>query len=118
VAEVVQEGETHLLRIVSIDPDRQRIGLSLKAVTATEQIEWMAQRPETVAEGDGVQEDESEQSAASDKAIAEEPDVADDAAPEATPDFEPAAEVAAEVSAETTTSDDDQAEETAGDAAA
>lgn len=43
-AEVVQEGETHLLRIVSIDQRRQRIGLSLKAVTAMEQIEWMAQR--------------------------------------------------------------------------
>jgi small subunit ribosomal protein S1 len=42
--EVVNEGETHLLRIVSIDPDRQRIGLSLKAVTAQEQIQWMAQR--------------------------------------------------------------------------
>lgn len=43
VGEVVKEGETHLLRIVSIDPNRQRIGLSLKAVTAQEQIEWMAQ---------------------------------------------------------------------------
>jgi small subunit ribosomal protein S1 len=43
VAEVVKEGETHLLRIVSIDPRRQRIGLSLKAVTAQEQIEWMAE---------------------------------------------------------------------------
>ena len=41
--DVVQEGETHLLRIVSIDPERQRIGLSLKEVTANEQIEWMAQ---------------------------------------------------------------------------
>ena len=41
---MVQEGETHLLRIVSIDQNRQRIGLSLKAVTAMEQIEWMAQR--------------------------------------------------------------------------
>jgi small subunit ribosomal protein S1 len=44
VAEVVQEGETHLLRIVNIDKKRQRMGLSLKAVTAMEQIEWMAQR--------------------------------------------------------------------------
>jgi ribosomal protein S1 len=42
--EVVQEGEVHLLRIVSIDPRRQRMGLSLRAVTANEQIEWMAQR--------------------------------------------------------------------------
>ncbi|PID84685.1 MAG: 30S ribosomal protein S1 [Chloroflexi bacterium] len=43
VREVVKEGETHLLRVVSIDPRRQRIGLSLKAVTAQEQIEWMAE---------------------------------------------------------------------------
>ncbi len=42
--EVVNEGETHLLRIVSIDSDRQRIGLSLRAVNANEQIEWMAMR--------------------------------------------------------------------------
>ncbi|CUS02837.2 RNA binding S1 domain protein (modular protein) [Candidatus Promineifilum breve] len=41
---VVKEGEVHLLRIVSIDQKRQRIGLSLKAVTTTEQIEWMAQK--------------------------------------------------------------------------
>ena len=44
VNEMVQEGETHLLRIVNIDQKRQRVGLSLKAVTAMEQIEWMAQR--------------------------------------------------------------------------
>jgi small subunit ribosomal protein S1 len=44
VDEVVKEGETHLLRVVSIDQRRQRIGLSLKAVTTYEQIEWMAQR--------------------------------------------------------------------------
>lgn len=44
VSDVVKETETHLLRIVSIDPVRQRIGLSLKAVTPMEQIEWMAQR--------------------------------------------------------------------------
>jgi small subunit ribosomal protein S1 len=41
---VVAEGEVHLLRVVSIDQKRQRIGLSLKAVTPTEQIEWMAQK--------------------------------------------------------------------------
>lgn len=41
---VVKEGDVHLLRIVSIDQKRQRIGLSLKAVTANEQIEWMAER--------------------------------------------------------------------------
>lgn len=54
-SDVVKEGETHLLRIVSIDQDRQRIGLSLKAVTAQEQIEWMAERElsqESEAEAD------------------------------------------------------------------
>ena len=55
--EVVNEGETHLLRIVSIDPDRQRIGLSLRAVNAHEQIEWMA-----------VREAEAEAQAAADEA--------------------------------------------------
>lgn len=42
--EFINEGETHLLRIISIDADRQRIGLSLKSVTANEQIEWMNRR--------------------------------------------------------------------------
>ena len=55
--EVVNEGETHLLRVVSIDPDRQRIGLSLRAVNAHEQIEWMALREAEAAE-DVSDEDE------------------------------------------------------------
>ncbi len=56
VAEVVQEGETHLLRIVNIDKKRQRIGLSLKAVTAMEQIEWMAQREIEIAAAEAEEE--------------------------------------------------------------
>jgi small subunit ribosomal protein S1 len=43
-SEYVREGETHLLRIISMDAGRQRIGLSLKNVTAAEQIEWMSTR--------------------------------------------------------------------------
>jgi small subunit ribosomal protein S1 len=50
--EVVNEGEVHLLRVVSIDPKRQRMGLSLRAVTANEQIEWMAQREVEAPEKD------------------------------------------------------------------
>jgi small subunit ribosomal protein S1 len=42
--DVVHEGETHLLRVVSIDQERQRIGLSLRAVSANEQIEWMSRK--------------------------------------------------------------------------
>lgn len=42
--EVVREGEVHLLRVISFTPERQRIGLSLKAVTTSEQMEWMARK--------------------------------------------------------------------------
>ncbi len=60
--DVVKEGETHLLRIVSIDQRRQRIGLSLKAVTAMEQIEWMAQREiEKAAEDAQAELDDDEE---------------------------------------------------------
>ncbi|MEZ4516785.1 MAG: S1 RNA-binding domain-containing protein [Chloroflexota bacterium] len=59
---VVSEGETHLLRIVSIDQKRQRIGLSLKAVTANEQIEWMAQRE--IEEAQRIEEEEAAASVA------------------------------------------------------
>jgi small subunit ribosomal protein S1 len=80
VSEVVKEGETHLLRIVSIDPRRQRIGLSLKAVTAQEQIEWMAQHmaDEETDEGEAVAaeavEEEVDETAvsAAEAAVAEE----------------------------------------------
>ena len=66
VSEVVQEGETHLLRIVNIDMKRQRMGLSLKAVTAMEQIEWMAQREieKAAAEAEAEEAAQAEASAA------------------------------------------------------
>lgn len=50
VDEFVNEGEVHLLRIISLDSVRQRIGLSLKNVSASEQIEWMSQREATKAD--------------------------------------------------------------------
>src|SRR5690606_26705631 len=99
--EVVQEGETHLLRVISVDSERERIGLSLKAVRAQEQIEWMTQRELEAAEAEATAEpemdaefdeepavDEPEAEAESDMAaeVEEEPAVAD----------EPEAEAAAE----------------------
>lgn len=82
--EVVNEGETHLLRIVSIDPDRQRIGLSLRAVNAHEQIEWMALREaEAEAEAAAAEEaeateadDDGDETAVTDESAAEETDAA------------------------------------------
>lgn len=66
--DVLQENETHLLRIISINAERQRMGLSLKAVTATEQIEWMTQREQEAAEAAAEEEDSSEVEVGSDVA--------------------------------------------------
>jgi len=70
VGEVVKEGETHLLRVVSIDSNRQRIGLSLKAVTAQEQIEWMAQHM-AHAESDEAESVDGEAVAAAEAAVSD-----------------------------------------------
>ncbi len=45
---VINEGETHLLRVISVEQDRRRIGLSMRAVTQDEQMEWMARRAQTM----------------------------------------------------------------------
>lgn len=44
VEDVVKVGERHLLRVLSVDSERQRIRLSLKSVSAQEQIEWMTRQ--------------------------------------------------------------------------
>jgi small subunit ribosomal protein S1 len=82
--ELIKEGEVHLLRIVSIDSKRQRIGLSLKAVTANEQIEWMAKREQAAeasaaaepkAESAAVEAEAAETAAVVEEAVTEEPAV-------------------------------------------
>jgi small subunit ribosomal protein S1 len=104
--EYIKEGETHLLRVVSVDTERQRIGLSLKAVTANEQIEWMARRekeapPEPKGKGRreraadqppsaGQDEDEGDQVQA-----AESLTISTETAPETEATEQPVAEVAA-----------------------
>jgi len=40
--EVVKRGERYLLEVIKIEPERQRIGLSLKRVAPEEQAEWRA----------------------------------------------------------------------------
>ncbi|HEX6387617.1 MAG TPA: S1 RNA-binding domain-containing protein [Anaerolineae bacterium] len=100
VRDVVKEGETHLLRIVSIDPERQRIGLSLKAVTAQEQIEWMAERELAVQEEAAAAEEASaaeETDAQAEQAAATETEAAAEVAPDALAETEAAvAEIATE----------------------
>ncbi len=41
---VVHEGQRLLLRVISIEPDRQRLGLSLKEVTDEEKARWQERR--------------------------------------------------------------------------
>ena len=94
VREIVQEGERHLLRVLTVDNERQRIRLSLKAVSANEQIEWMTAQSEAAAkaaEEEAAAAEASTDEAASDEAsetteaveVAESAEVAEEAAPEA-----------------------------------
>jgi small subunit ribosomal protein S1 len=43
-SEVVKRGEEYLLEIIKIEPERQRIGLSLKRVSPEEQAKWRTER--------------------------------------------------------------------------
>lgn len=121
--EVVNEGETHLLRVVSIDSDRQRIGLSLRAVNANEQIEWMAMREaeaevaaeEETAVTDEIEAEETEiettEAAVTDEAPVEEENEVEEAAEEVAETEEIVAEAAVD-EAETAESDtEDEASE-------
>ncbi|MBP6016751.1 MAG: S1 RNA-binding domain-containing protein [Candidatus Promineofilum sp.] len=128
---VVKEGEVHLLRVVSIDQKRQRIGLSLKAVTATEQIEWMAQKElaealrqeeeEAAAAARGpIRQVEEDQSAPVDNEGSEEATATADAADAVVETAEDMAGDAADAMEETVKAADDAVDEavdTAADAA-
>ena len=94
---VVNEGEVHLLRIVSIDQKRQRIGLSLKAVTPTEQIEWMAQKE--LAEA--LRREEEEAAAAARVPVHHAEETAEDTVTEGAEVTEAAESAAEETTAET-----------------
>jgi small subunit ribosomal protein S1 len=97
--QILQEGETHLLRVISLDTEKQRIGLSLKSVSANEQIQWMAMR-EAEAE---VERAEAEAAAAASEAesramVADQPEaVAVTEEPEPESEVEPAAVASTEV---------------------
>jgi small subunit ribosomal protein S1 len=52
-SEVVKRGDRYLLEIIKIEPERQRIGLSLKRVPAEEQSAWRASQPAARARSAG-----------------------------------------------------------------
>ncbi|MEZ4670494.1 MAG: S1 RNA-binding domain-containing protein [Anaerolineae bacterium] len=47
---VVHEGQRLLMRVISIEPDRQRLGLSLKEVSEAERASWLERQGSTTAE--------------------------------------------------------------------
>jgi small subunit ribosomal protein S1 len=58
---IVREGQHLLLRVISIEPDRQRLGLSLKDVTPEEKARWSGQDAvEFSAEGQEAKADAPE----------------------------------------------------------
>lgn len=108
-SEVVNEGETHLLRVVSIDSKRQRIGLSLRQVSASEQIEWMAMREaeaEEVETEEVEAEEQVEETAVSPETEEAEAEIAADE-----PADENNEEITSEEEAETAESEPEESEE-------
>jgi len=43
-----QEGDTILARIIELNPDEERLGLSLRRVSMREELNWMAEKPEHI----------------------------------------------------------------------
>ena len=111
-SEVVNVDETHLLRVVSIDPDRQRIGLSLRAVSAQEQIEWMATRDlEEEAPADAEEEVETEEEIVAEAEVTDEETSAEETVDEVSTEEENSSEETPAEEAEVT-DEETSAEET------
>jgi small subunit ribosomal protein S1 len=62
-AEVLQIGERVLVRIINIEPEDERIGLSLRRVSAAEEIEWLSEKREVedLSETEETEETEIEE---------------------------------------------------------
>ena len=97
---VVAVGEKHLLRIINMDSERQRIALSLRAVTNKEQIDWMMQVSQEVDDSE-TEEDADADVDTEDAAVAESTEevVATTDTEEATEAEAPAVEEATEAEA-------------------
>lgn len=75
---VIGEGQRLLMRVISIEADKQRLGLSLKEVTAEEKSRWEAQRAEEAAaraEAEAQAEAEAAEAEAQDQEEHDEQDV-------------------------------------------
>jgi small subunit ribosomal protein S1 len=53
---ILQPGDRVLVRVISIEPEQQRLGLSRRRVTTAEEIEWMARHQDGQDGDEGVTE--------------------------------------------------------------
>jgi small subunit ribosomal protein S1 len=95
-SEVVKRGEEYLLEIIKIEPERQRIGLSLKRVSPEEQAAWRAEQEASAPEPEPETEPSPEEALEASPVAEEEPQEAP--APEPEPETEPSLEEALEAS--------------------
>jgi small subunit ribosomal protein S1 len=93
--ELVRKGDDVLVRVTGVEPERQRISLSMDAVSAMEHAEWMIARAEAEEaeaqqdadlSGDDEQTDESEPLAQQDAELASDDETIDEPEAEAQPD--------------------------------
>ena len=54
-ADIFEKGQKVLVRIKNIEPDRERLGLSIRQVTPEEEINWMSSRREPDSDTDNEQ---------------------------------------------------------------
>jgi small subunit ribosomal protein S1 len=104
--DVVQVGDDVLVRIVSIEPDRHRMALSMKRVTYDEQLEWMENRAtEQEIEVEAPEEEGEEEQPEAE--LAEQTEAEAEASEETE---EPQAEVEVEAEVEAVVDDEAEAE--------
>lgn len=111
--DLLREGDEVLVRIISIEPERQRIGLSIDDVAIEEQEQWLHNRREESARADG--DDDQAEASADDSAAHIYAGLSDDAASKAEEPAEVEEAVAAEetVAAEEAVEDEEAIEDDA-----
>jgi small subunit ribosomal protein S1 len=86
-SQIIYEGARLLMRVISIEPDKQRLGLSLKDTTEEERFRWQEQNPDRLLSSLlGSQSHYSSPSTAPVELAESEPEVEAEAAVEAEPE--------------------------------
>jgi small subunit ribosomal protein S1 len=124
---VVQEGDKVLVRVLNVEPDRERVSLSMRRVPVEKQMEWMMTEEESAAEAEeeeaaqdavpaGEETEEAEQGEAAQAAASTEEESQDAEETGAAAEGETAAAQAEEEPAEEKPADTEEAAEDAPEA--